>query len=326
MTGNTTTNTTALVRAQVYSEIILDEIEGQFLPEGMHRDVSDFADGDTLFIPTFGEVILRDIQDDKDIPIDAIDSGQVTLTIQEYVGAGNYLTDKIKQDSYKLREFEAAIVPKHLRAIRKRYETDLLATANNQTLADPNDLNGYAHRYSASGTNGVIAIEDFIYAKLSMDKVDIPDEGRIAIVDPLVASTLENLTNLVNVSNNPSFEGIVNTGFAKNMKFLKNIMGFDVFVSNRLPEVNSEALDTTGITVPAPSGNTTVTSGVVNQFMSMADDLLKPYMGAWREMPSTEGYRNVRKKRDEFYTTARWGFGLQRPQSLVSVITSRTAY
>ena len=298
-TGNTTSNTSALIRAQVYSEIILDEIEAGFLPEGMHRDVSDFSDGTQLFIPTFGEVILRDITEDIDIPIDAIDSGQVTLTISEYVGAGNYLTDAVQQDSYKMQEFEAAIIPKHLRAIKKRYETDLLATANQQTLSNPNALNGYAHRYSASGTNGVIQIEDFIYAKLALDKVDIPDEGRIAIVDPLVGSTLENLTNLVNVSNNPMFEGIVSSGFAKNMKFLKNIMGFDVFVSNRLPEVNSEAINTTGITVPAPSGNTTITSGVVNQFMSMADDLIKPYMGAWREMPATEGVRNARRKRDE---------------------------
>jgi hypothetical protein len=310
----------------VYSEIILDEIEGGFLPEGMHRDVSDFQDGDTLYIPSFGEVVLRDIQEDKDIPVDAIDSGQVTLTISEYVGAGNYLTDKVKQDSYKLKEFEAAIVPKHLRAIKKRFETDLLATANDQTAADPNAINGYAHRYSANGTNGVITLEDFSYAKLALDMAEIPDEGRIAIVHPLVATTLENLTNIVNVSNNPMFEGIVNTGFAKNMKFIKNVMGFDVFVSSRLPEVNSEALDTSSITVPAPSSSSTITSGVVNQFMCVLDDLVKPYMGAWREMPNTEGKRNVRRKRDEFYTTSRWGFGLQRPQSLVSVVTSRAHY
>lgn len=281
---------------------------------------------DTLYIPTFGEVILRDIQEDKDIPVDAVDSGQITLTISEYVGAGNYLTDKVKQDGYLLQEFEAALVPKHLRAIRQRYETDLLATANDQSLANPNDINGYAHRFSANGTNDVMTMEDFIYAKLALDKAEVPDEGRIAIVDPLVESTLNSLTNLVNVSNNPMFEGIINTGFAKNMRFIKNIMGFDVFVSNRLPQVNGEALDTTGITVPAPSGNATVTAGVVNQFLCATDDLVTPYMGAWREMPSTEGYRNVRRKRDEFYTAARWGFGLQRPQSLVSVVTSRAHY
>ena len=326
-TGNSTSNTTAIIRASVYSETILDEIiSGLYLPEGLHRDVSDFKDGDTLYIPTFGEVVLRDIVEDTDIPVDSVDTGQITLSISEYVGAGNYLTDKIKQDAYLLAEFEGSLVPKHLRAIRQRYETDLLATVNDQTAADPNDINGYAHRFSANGTNGVLTIEDLIYAKLALDKAEVPDEGRIAIVDPLVEGTLNSLTNIVNVSNNPMFEGMINTGFAKQMRFLKNIMGFDIYTSNRLPQVNSEALDTTGITVPAPSGNTTITSGVVNMFMCAADDLVTPFMGAWRQMPRTEGDRNVRKQRDEFYTTARWGFGLQRPQSIIGVVTSRVNY
>jgi hypothetical protein len=326
-TGNTTSNTSALIRSQVYSEIILDEIQGGFLPEGMHRDVSDFADGDTLYVPTFGEVVLRDIVEDKDIPIDAVDTGQISLSISEYVGAGNYLTDKVKQDSYKLREFEATLVPKHLRAIKERYETDLLATANDQTADDPNSVNNYAHRFVASGTNDTITPEDFIYAKLAMDKADVPDEGRILIVDPLVEATLNSLTNLVNVSNNPMFEGIVESGFAKNMRFIKNIFGFDIFVSNRLPSVTAESIDTTtGSNIAAPSGSATVAAGVVNQFMCVADDMVKPYMGAWREMPSTEGYRNARRKRDEFYTTARWGFGIQRSQCLVSLLTSSAHY
>lgn len=326
--GNSTANTSALIRAQVYSETILDEIEGGYLPEGIHRDVSDFQDGDTLYIPTFGEVILRDIQEDKDIPVDSVDTGQLTLTISEYVGAGNYLTDKVKQDSYKLREFEATLVPKHLRAIRQRYETDLLATANDQTTGAANAINSYAHRFIASGTNQVIQPEDFIYAKLAMDKADVPDEGRILIVDPLVEATLNSLTNLVNVSNNPMFEGIVNTGFAKSMRFLKNIFGFDIYVSNRLPAVTSESIDasTATIGVGAPSGSSSVAAGVVNQFMCVADDMVKPYMGAWREMPSTEGARNARRKRDEFFTTARWGFGIQRPQCLISLLTSSAHY
>lgn len=325
-TGNTTSNTTALIRAQVYSEIILDEIvKNQYLPEGLHRDVSDFQDGDTLNIPTFGEVVLREISEDVDIPVDPVDTGSITLTISEYVGAGNYLTDKVKQDSYKMAEFEAALPPKHLRAIKQRYETDLLATANDQTAGNANAINNYAHRFIASGTNQVIQLEDFIYAKLALDMADIPDEGRVAILHPNCEATLNALTNLVNVSNNPQFEGIINSGFAKNMRFVKNIFGFDCFVSNRLPHVNSESIDTTAY-VDAPSGSSSVTAGVVNQFMSAVDDLTKPYMGAWREMPVTEGVRNARRKRDEFYTSARWGFGLQRPQSLVSVITSRLHY
>lgn len=326
MAGNSTSNTSAIIRAQVYSEIILDEIKDNFLPEGLHRDVSDFGDGDTLYIPTFGEVVLRDLSEDNDTPVDAIDTGQVTLSITEHVGAGSYLTDKLKQDSYKAAQFDAAIVPKHLRAVKERYETDLLATVNDQTSDDPNTINGTAHRFIASGTNQVITVADLVYLKLVFDKAQLPDEGRILIVDPLFEATLNNLTNLVNVSNNPQFQGIVETGFGKNMRFIRNVFGFDIYVSNRLPRVTSESIDTSTIDVPAPSGSASVTGGIVNVAMCVSDDMTTPIMGAWRQMPMTEGYRNVQKRRDEFYTTARWGFGLQRDQSIVGILTSDSNY
>jgi hypothetical protein len=326
MSGNSTSNTSAIIRAQVYSDIILDEIKDNFLPEGLHRDVSDFGDGDTLYIPTFGEVVLRDLSEDNDTPVDAIDTGEVTLSITEHVGAGSYLTDKLKQDSYKSAQFDAAIVPKHLRAVKERYETDLLATVNDQTSDDPNTINGTAHRFIASGANQVITVADLVYLKLGFDKALLPDEGRILIVDPLVEATLNNLTNLVNVSNNPQFTGIIETGFGKNMRFIKNVFGFDIYVSNRLPRVTSESIDTSSIDIPAPSGSASVTGGIVNVAMCAADDTTTPIMGAWRQMPMTEGYRNVQKRRDEFYTTARWGFGLQRKQAIVGILTSDSNY
>lgn len=327
MSGNTTANSSALRRAEMYSRVILDTIKDQFLAEGIHRDVSDFPDGDTLHVTTFGDAIVRDVYEDQDRPIDALDTGDITLTITEHKGAGNYITDEMKEDSWKAKEFDAALPMKHLRAIKENYETDLLATSEDmQTAGNANQINGYAHRFVASGTSGVIDLADFIYAKLAMDKANLP-EDRIMVVDPIVGATLDSLTNLVNVSNNPWFEGIVNSGFGKNMKFVKNIYGFDVYMSNRLPHVSSENVDTSGITVPAPSGNgTSAADAVVCQAMCVADALLMPYMGAWRRQPSTEGFRNVQKGRDEFYTTARWGFGGQRPQSLVSILVNAAAY
>lgn len=327
MSGNTTANSVALRREEMYSRVILDTIKDDFLPEGIHRDVSDFPDGDTLHVTTFGDAIVRDIQEDQDRPIDPLDTGEITLTITEYKGTGNYLTDKMKQDSWKAREFDAALPRKHLRAIKEVWETDLLATSEDmQTLANPNTINGLAHRFVASGASEVIDIADFIYAKLAMDKAHLP-EDRILVVDSIVEATLNNLTNLVNVSNNPHYEGIVESGFGRNMKFIKNIYGFDVYISNRLPHVSTEAIDTSVISIPAPSGSDTSSAdAVVCQAMCVADALTSPYMGAWRSMPSTEYDRNVQKGRDEFYTTARWGFGGQRPQSLVSILVNAAAY
>jgi len=327
MVGNTTDNTSALRRAEVYSQLTLDTLKDDFLPEGIHRDVSDFQDGNTLHITTFGDLVLRDLDEDKPTPIDPFDSGEITLTITEYVGSGVYLTDKVKQDSWKVQQFDAAITPKQLRALKERWETDMLAAApNGQTVSNPNAINGYAHRFVASGASQVIDVEDFIYAKLALDKANAPDDGRIAIFDPLAEASLNRISNLVNVSNNPQVEGIINTGFAKNMRFLRNIYGFDVYPSDRLQEVNSETVDTSSITVPAPSSSATVTSGVANLFMCVSDDMETPIMGAWRQMPEFEGYRNAPRRRDEFYMAARWGFGLQRLQTVVVCLTSRTNY
>lgn len=328
MSGNTNANTSAIRRAEVYSSLILDEIKDGFLPEGMHRDVSDFGDGDTLFITTFGEAVIRDIAEDQDTPIDALDTGRITLTITEHKGTGSYLTDELKEDSHQAAQFDAMIVPKHLRAIKEAYETDLLSQQSKQTAGNANAINGYAHRYVASGTNRVLTIDDLIYAKLAMDKANLPSEGRIMIVDPLVEATINSLTGIGDMSYNPRFEGMIETGFAQNMKFIRNIMGIDIFVSNRLPRnAAAETVNTTGITVPTPNSTGVAVAGdIVNQIWCVSDDTTAPIMGAWRRMPQTEGFRNVQKRRDEFYTTSRWGFGLQRPQSMVSIITSGAAY
>lgn len=328
MSGMTTANTSALRREEMYSAVILDTIKDKFLAEGIHRDVSDFPDGDTLHVTTFGDAIVRDVHEDQDRPIDALDTGEITLSITEHKGTGSYLTDEMKEDNWKARQFDQALPGKHLRAIQEAYETNLLETSEvMQTLSDPNDINGLAHRFVASGTSGVITIDDIIYAKLSMDKAKLPDVGRILIVDSVVEATLNSLSNIVQVTNNPRFEGIVETGFAKNMTFLKNIYGFDIYVSNRLPHVTSENVNTSAIGIPAPSGNgTSAADAVVCQAMCVADPMLMPYMGAWRRMPKTESYRNVQKGRDEFYTTARWGFGGQRPQSLVSILVNASDY
>ncbi len=64
----------------------------------------------------------------------------------------------------------------------------------------------------------------------------------------------------------------------------------------------------------------------MNIFMSVLDDNTKPFMGAWRQMPKNEGEYNKDQQRDEYVTTARWGFGLQRAESLISVLSSSTAY
>ena len=138
--------------------------------------------------------------------------------------------------------------------------------------------------------------------------------GRIGLVDPVVEATLNGLTNLVNVSNNPMFEGIVTTGFARDHKFIRNIFGWDIYTSNMLYKGS------------VGDGTTTITDGVANVFMCVADDGVKPIMKADRLAPRVETNRNFQLKRDEFDITQRFGMGAQRVDTLAILGTSASNY
>lgn len=330
MSGNTTHTTEALIRESVYSQVIFDELYMGFLPEGITRDVSDFPDGTVLNIPTFGEVVIKDVIEDQDTPIDSIDTGRIRMEITEHTGGGAYITDELREDAYYMNQFDSAFPMKALHSLKEVYETDMLETGeNNQTLNDANVINRFAHRYNASGAAGELTLNDFAYARTSMLKAHTPDSGMIAIVDPIVELTINGLTNLTNVSNNPHFEGIVESGFSKNMKFLRNIYGIDVYMSDRLPRIEESIIDVTADGAVAPRGQAgpvTLNDGVATLFMNVTDDMTTPFMSAWRRQPKVEYNRDVPKRRDEYYLTSRYGFGMQRAQSLVTVPTSAVNY
>jgi len=321
--SNVTANQAPLIKAQVFSDFLLEQINDGFLPDSLSRNVTDFGDGDSLTIPVLGETTIRDYTEDTAIQYDALDSGTVGLVISEYVSAASYVTRKLQQDGYKAAALEAAIPREHLRLIRERWESDLLATANQQTLGDGNTVNGFDHRWVAGSgsTTGVLTLDDIEYLKLAFDKAFIPDEGRILIVDPIVEASLNHAVGQQAFINNPQFEGIVNTGFAKSMRFVRNFFGFDIWCSNRLPRVASETIDG-----GPQQSSTAITNGVVNIAMSVLDDQHKPFMSAMRQTPVTDGEYNKDFQRDEYVTTARWGHGLQRGETLACIITSETLY
>jgi hypothetical protein len=304
---------------------MLEQLKDGYLPESLHRNVSDFGDGDTLFIPTLGETVLRDYVEDTAVKYDAIDTGQVSLTITEYVQGGTYVTNKLKQDAYKAAALEASIAPNHLRKIKEKWETDLLKAANDgQTVDEPNTFNGFAHRIVADNgtTVGVFGIEEFVYMRLAFDKANVPEMGRIAIVDPVSEAAINKLAGDQGFVNNPKFEGLITSAFAKDHHFLRNIMGWDIWVSNRLHRIAAaETID------GGPGGNNTAAAGFIsNVFMCVADDQCKPLMGAMRQMPKTDGEYNKDFQRDEYVTTARWGFGTQRVDTLGIVLSHPTLY
>jgi len=322
-----TSNTTAFIEAQQYSEFIIQNLEDGMLPDGFSRDVSDFGHGTTLNIKTVGSSTLQDVEEGVPLTYNAIDTGTVTLTITDYVGDAWAVSDKLREDGNQIEVLSGMRATEATRAIQENVETKFLIACNAaQTGANLNLVNGRPHRWvgSAASNTRVITVDDFIAMKLSFDKANVAAGGRIAIVDPIVEATLNSLTNLVNVSNNPHFEGIVNEGFARDHQFVKNVYGFDVYTSNRLPTLAAtEAIDASSYGL---TSETAQVGDVVNTFMSVADDNSRPMMRAWRRMPMVEGWRASEEREDRFQNTARFGFGAQRTDTLGTIVTSPSAY
>jgi hypothetical protein len=323
-----TVNTTAFIEAQQYSQFILDNLHDYLLPEGLWRDVSDFGSGTTLNIKTVGTVTIQDAAEDTPLNFSPIDTGTITLSITDYVGDAWKVTDDLREDGSQVDTLMSMRAIESTRALGENHETRFLTVAGTaQTAANVNLVNGRPHRWVAGGsggTNRIMKLEDFIAMKLAFDKAGVPAGGRIAIVDPIVEASLNSLSNLVNVSNNPMFEGIVNDGFARDHKFVKNIFGFDIWTSNYLPvKTGTEALNASSYGL---ANDTAEIGDVANIFMSVADDSTKPIMHAWRRQPQTEGWRDPEGRGDKFQVTSRYGFGAQRLDSLGVIFTTASAY
>lgn len=318
-----TGNTAAFIEAQRYSDFILMNLHDGLLPGNLFRNVSDFGNGTVLDIKTVGSATLQDITENEDITYNPIDTGTVQLQITDYTGDGWYITDILRQDGSQIEALHAARASEATRAIQERFETRFLATldAANAAVGGNAAINGFARRYKASGTNLTLTESDIVDMRLAFDKANAPAGGRIAIVDPVTAAAFAKRALLTSNLDATSglHEYLVREGFHKEHQFVTSLHGWSIWTSNRLPTVTGQTL------AEFDGTNSGSTSGVANIFMCVADDQCKPGMVAWRQPPRVETHRNPSKKRDEFDTTARWGVGVQRLDTLGVIVTSATA-
>lgn len=319
MSGMTTANMSQLTRSELWSselkEILRDEMQAQKYV----RMLDGFPDGDTFTIPSIGQLQVDNYEEDTDVLFRPMDTGEFQFAITEYLSSASYITNKAKQDAFYAAQLEAAFVPEQERAIMAHFERTTLATpeagvsANSQELID-----GIQHRWAGSTAGAFISVSDFARARYALKKLNVPDTNLVAIVDPSVEYTINTLTNLVSVSDNPRWEGIVSSGIATGMKFVKNIYGFDVYTSNYLKAATDNAL-TNAAGTPANQDFSSV-NGRVNLFFSAASNV-SPFVGAWRQAPKVDFEYNKNRQRDEYVTTARYGVKLFRPENMVRVIT-----
>lgn len=308
MSGFTSGSPDHLVRSEIWSTQLKDVLQDELMAQKYVRWLTEFPDGDTFTIPSIGAAQVRDYEEDTSVLYDAMDTGEFQFQITEYLQSGTYITNKQKQDSFYMSQLVSSFVPKQARAIQVRLETDILGLSAQQTAGNANTINGASHRFVGTGTNETMALADFAKARYALKKANVPDTNLVAIVDPSVEYTLNTLSNLVNVSNNAQWEGIVSSGIATGMRFVKNVYGFDVYCSNYLATANETI------------GGKTTAAGKANMFFSASPDVI-PFIGAWRQMPKVDSEYNKDFQREEYVTTARYGVDLFRTENLVCVLT-----
>jgi hypothetical protein len=312
-----------LVRAELWSADIKEALQDELMAQNWVNWLTSFPDGNQFTIPSVGDATVQNIVENEDPQYEALDTGEFTFTITEYVGSAHYMTRKALQDSFYAQRILASFVPKETRAIMEKVESDVLSMAGatgayafgHQTAAVQNQINGADHRFVATGTNQVMTPADFAKAKYGLKKANVPQINLVAIVDPSVAYALETSANFINFSNNPKWEGIVESSLTTGMRFIKNVYGFDVWESNYLPDAGATANGSETINSVA------ATNAKCNVFFSAADQEILPFMGAWRQMPIVDSEFNKDKQREEYLTTGRYGMKVYRPENLMVVIS-----
>lgn len=309
-----TTNTRAFIEAEQYSQFILMNLHDGMLPDTFYRNVSDFGSGETLHIKTVGSVTIQEAAEDTALVYAPIETGEITMQITDYIGDAWYVTDDLREDGAQIDTLMAQRSIESTRAIQENFETRFLEVAEaGQVNADPNTINGFAHRIASSETDNVFSLDYMVDMKLAFDKANAPDEGRVFICDPVVEATLNKLVTITH-DVTPFGQRILEQGLARGQRMLMNLYGWDIMTSNRLPRGTFS------------DGTTEVEDGVANIFMCVLDDQTKPVMAAWRRPPKAEGERNKDRARDEFVVRARWGMGVQRVDTLGVLITSASNY
>lgn len=308
MAGFTTSAPDYLIRSEVWSNELKRVLQDELMGQKYIRMLEGFPDGDTFTIPSIGELEVQDYVEDTNIQYTSADTGEFQFSITEYLSSATYITNKNKQDSMYMDMIQSEFVPMQLRAIMQRFENDVMDLSSSQTADDTNTINGAYHRFVGAGTNETMTNSDFAKAKFALKKANVPLTNLVAIVDPSVAYAIETQTGISDVTYNPMWQGIVESGISDGMRFVRNIYGFDVYESNYLADAN-ETID-----------GTTTASGKANMFFSAAPGVI-PFVGAWRQMPKVDSEYNKDKQREEYVTTARYGLKLYRPENLVCVLT-----
>lgn len=323
-----------LQRNEIFQAQLKEMLEDQLQAMSWVNWISE-PPGDSMITPikinSIGELPLDDWFENKPLPDRRMDNGQFEFVVDEFKGVKTAFTDHFFETSFQASDVLSRTPAKMKRAYDEYLETQILALANQQTLDATNLINGAAHRFVGGG-DGVstpadgLTLEDFAYAKYALKKANVPMTGLIAVVDPATEYNLNIKSNIVEISNNPMWEGIVTTGLldGTGMRFIRNIYGFDVYVSEYLTTNDTDESNLTKANGSAAGGSTV--GSVSNIFMSIADNDVKPFIGANGRTPRITSWRDEDIETEYHQLTGSFGLGLIRPESMVVSVAQPTLF
>jgi len=330
---DSTWGSTHLQRSEIFSAQMKDMLRDELIAQQFVRNLSDIPSDSIateLKINSIGSLEVSDWAESVSMPSQRMDTGQFTFNINEFIGNKVAFTDHFFETSFQANEVLSATPVEMKRALDEYRETAIFKLANDQTLNAANLINGAKHRFVGGGNGtdlptNALTLEDFSYARYVLQKANVPMTGLVAVVGPEQEHIINTLTNIVNVSNNPMWEGIITTGMSDmtGTRFLRNIYGFDIYVSNRLATTST---DEAALTTYDDSSVIDTTGYQANMFFSMASDMTKPFIGAIGRPLRMKSWRDEDIETEYHYATESFGYGLYRPESLVTVLTNPLAY
>lgn len=330
---DSTWGSTHLQRNEIFSAQMKEMLRDELIAQQFVRNLTDIPSDSIrteLKINSIGTLEVSDWQESVSLPGQRMDTGQFTFNINEFKGVKVPFTDHFFETSFQANEVLAQTPVEMKRAHDEYYETKVMELANDQTNNDANLINGAKHRFVGGGDGtslptNALTLEDFSYARYALQKANVPMTGLVCVVGPEQEHIINTLTNIVNVSDNPMWEGIITSGIGDmtGTRFLRNIYGFDIYVSNRLAHTgaNEAALTTYDDTSVSDT-----TGYQANMFFSMASDMTKPFVGAVGRAPRMVSWRDEDIETEYHQLTTSFGLGLYRPESLVTVLTNPAAY
>lgn len=330
---DSTWGSTHLQRNEIFSAQMKEMLRDELVAQQYVRFLTDIPSDSIrteLKINSIGSLQVDDWAESVSLPNRRMDTGQFTFNIDEFKGLKVAFTDHFFETSFQANEVLSQTPFEMKRAHDEYVETAIMKLGNDQTNNDANLINTAKHRFVGGGDGtslptNALTLEDFSYAKFALQKANVPMTGLVCVVGPEQEHIINTLTNIVNVSNNPMWEGLITTGMmdSTGMRFIKNIYGFDVYVSNYLDKTTA---DEAALTTYDDTAVADTTGYQTNMFFSMASDMTKPFVGAWGRNPRMVSWRDEDIETEYHQLTSSFGFGLYRPESLVSVLTNPTAY